>query len=153
MGKQVTKATTNVWTRNLLTGYFQVLKLGNCLVLLSECRKDVVFLLDSSSFLTSEQFDTNLMFVSSVVDRLFNVGGEFAVVSYNNNSVIHINFGQQSATKSQLINSVSIKFEKLCEGFLKIKWDFSTCIRIFVVYDLFLYFSFFPWKYILPISY
>ena len=53
------------------------------------------------------------MFVSSVVDRLFDVGGEFAVVSYNNNSVIHINFGQQSATKSQLINSVSIKFEKI----------------------------------------
>ena len=74
----------------------------------AECQKDTVFLLDNSNFLTPEQYETNLMFVSSIVEKLYDVGGQFAVVSFNEKPLFHINFGQQAGTKAQLQNAVSM---------------------------------------------
>ena len=72
------------------------------------CKKDIVFILDNSNFLTPEQYETNLMFVSSMVEKLYDVGGQFAVVSFNEKPLLHINFGQQAGTKAQLQNAVSM---------------------------------------------
>ena len=70
------------------------------------CKKDIVFILDNSNFLTPEQYGSNLMFVSSMVERLYDVGGQFALMSFNNNPLLHINFGQQADTKTEIQNVV-----------------------------------------------
>ena len=47
-----------------------------------DCEKDIVFVLDSSNFKSLDQYQTNLMFVSNVVDRLYGLGSQFAVLSF-----------------------------------------------------------------------
>ena len=71
------------------------------------CEKDIVFVLDNSDFLTSEQFKTNLLFVTNMVDRLFNFGSRFAIVYFNEKASLHINFGQYSDIKDELQTVVS----------------------------------------------
>ena len=74
--------------------------------LLSECQKDVVFLLDNSDFLTPKQYETQLLFVSNMVERLYDEGSRFAVVSFNDEAQVHISF-QQNTDRIQLQNLVS----------------------------------------------
>ena len=66
----------------------------------------MVFLLDNSDFLTPKQYETQLLFVSNVVERLYDKGSRFAVVSFNDEAQVHISFQQQS-NRIQLQNSVS----------------------------------------------
>ena len=80
------------------------------LFLFEGCQKDVVFLLDSSSSLTPEQFATNLMFVNSIVETLFDMQSQFAVVSYNENPYIFMTFEDQQTSKAQLKNEVRLSF-------------------------------------------
>ena len=67
-----------------------------------------MFVLDNSNALTPEQYETNVMFVSSVVDTLFDMGGQFAVVSINDNPRVHINFIRDNVGKTQLQSAVRI---------------------------------------------
>ena len=71
------------------------------------CKRDVVFVLDSSNFVTHDQFQDNLMFISSLMERLYSMDGQFAVVSFSDYSDIHINFGIQNTNKEQLLDMVS----------------------------------------------
>ena len=75
---------------------------------LVDCERDVVFVLDNSNALTPEQYEANLMFLSSVVDTLFDMGGQFAVVSINDNPRVHINFIRDNVGKTQLQSAVRI---------------------------------------------
>ena len=67
-------------------------------------------MLDNSNFLTREKYKTNLKFVTRVVDRLYDMGGQFAVVSFNDNPRVDIRFVRDTIGKTQLQTAVGIVF-------------------------------------------
>ena len=72
----------------------------------SGCKRDVVFVLDSSNSVTRERFKNNLLFISSVMERLHDMDNQFAIVSSGDNSIVHLNLGHQSTSIEQLHNVV-----------------------------------------------
>ena len=70
------------------------------------CEKDVVFVLENSDFVTPERYETSLNFASNILDRLFDVGGQFAVISFHDNPRININFVRDYVGKALLLSAV-----------------------------------------------
>ena len=74
----------------------------------TDCERDIVFVLENSDFLTPQQYENNLMFVSNMVEGLYDTQSQFAVLSFNDNVNLHIDFGQRYASKEQLQREVGI---------------------------------------------
>ena len=70
------------------------------------CERDIVFVIDISNALTPEQYETNLILVTNVVERLYENGGQFAVVPVNDNPRVYINFIQDTIGIAQLQRAV-----------------------------------------------
>ena len=66
----------------------------------------MVFLIDNSDLVTAKQYETQLLLVSNMVERLYDEGSQFVVVSFNDEAHVHISF-QHQPNKTQLQNSVS----------------------------------------------
>ena len=67
-----------------------------------------MFVLENSDFLTPQQYEINLIFVSNMVESLFDTRSQFAVLSFNDNVYLHTDFGQRYGSKEQLQNTVGI---------------------------------------------
>ena len=65
-----------------------------------------MFLMDNSDLVTAKQYETQLLLVTNMVEKLYNEGSRFVVVSFNDEAHVHISF-QHQANKTQLQNSVS----------------------------------------------
>ena len=74
----------------------------------TDCERNIVFVLENSDFLTSQQYESNLVFVSNMVESLYDTKSQFAVLSFNDNVNLHIDFGQRYASKEQLQSEVGI---------------------------------------------
>ena len=89
----------------------------------TDCERDIVFVLENSDFLTPQQYENNLMFVSNMVEGLYDTNSQFAVLSFNDNVNLHIDFGQRYASKEQLQREVGI-FCRTRSSFL------PTCLNL-----------------------
>ena len=74
-------------------------------------KRTLYLVLDNSNFVTPEQFETYLMFVSSVVEKLYHTESRFAVLSFNDNPQLHITFGQRGDSRAQLKSWVRPTFD------------------------------------------
>ena len=81
------------------------------------CERDVVFVLENSDFVTPERYETNLNFVSNIVDRLFDIGGQFAVISFHDNPRININFVRDYVGKALLLSAVRLPTKNYSQVF------------------------------------